>query len=87
MTYISMQEDHQETQEMTKDEVRRGLMEISLNNSGILQRDELFKLLTSSGQKFTPKEANLAISLLPKKDGAIEVSALVEALFCESQKE
>lgn len=82
MTYISTQQKKEgAAPKMDAEEMRKGLLEISPNNSGKISKDELFKIITGTGNKFSFTEANQVLSLLPKDDGWIDIEALCQLLF------
>jgi len=66
---------------MTREEFQKGLTEISPDTSGKISREELYKMLTTAGEKFSASEANQALSLIPKEDGWICVEEFSKILF------
>ncbi|OAG31216.1 hypothetical protein NEDG_01629 [Nematocida displodere] len=82
MAYVSTQKTTQDSeQDMRLEELIQGLEEMSQDSSGRISREELFKVLTTSGDKFTTTEANQVLSLIPAEEGWISIEGLGQMLF------
>lgn len=82
MNYISTQkEEKMPAQKMTLGEFKQSLNEMSTTSSGKISRDELFKILTTIGDRFTFQEASQALSLVPNENGWISIEEFAQILF------
>lgn len=69
-----------EENKMSLDELSAGLLDITIDGTGTISRSELVKIITTVGNKFTMAEANQVLSLIPTKNGHIEISDIISAL-------
>ncbi|KAI5193061.1 hypothetical protein NEMIN01_2390 [Nematocida minor] len=81
MTYISTQKpDSPAPQSMSLEELKQGLLDLAIERTESIAHSELVKILTTVGNRLTLFEANQVLSLIPAKNGIIEISALISAL-------
>ncbi|KAI5187456.1 hypothetical protein NEHOM01_2192 [Nematocida homosporus] len=82
MTYVSTQKTQfTPSQDIASADIKQGLLEVAGNNAGKISREELLKMITTIGDKFTTSDANLALSLIPKENGWIDIEQLTDLLF------
>ncbi|KAI5180002.1 hypothetical protein NEOKW01_0331 [Nematocida sp. AWRm80] len=82
MTYISTQrEAGVERGEMTYEELKRSLSELSPDGPVKISREELVKMITTTGDKLSITEANQVLSLIPKEEGYFNIEDLLKALY------
>lgn len=62
--------------------LQEALLEMDSEGHGRIQREELHRLLTSVGDKFSALEAAQVFSFIPVEDGYVDIRKLV-ACICE----
>ncbi|KAH9387418.1 uncharacterized protein NEMAJ01_2314 [Nematocida major] len=77
MSYVSTKPEPPAENTMTLEELKQGLLELSVEGTEKILRSELIKLITTVGNKLTLNEANQVLSLIPTANGAIDISELI----------
>ncbi|KAI5191628.1 hypothetical protein NECID01_1539 [Nematocida sp. AWRm77] len=84
--YISTQsKESAPVEEMTAEQMKKALQEISPSTAGKISKEELFKMITRSGEKFSITDANQVLAFIPKENEWIDIETLCKILFPETQ--